>query len=113
MTARLASSILVTALLRRAEAQGGFGAVLARGDSSGGAILVVLLEKGSNPRLLERVLGAEGLYHWAFAVNRAAGEAGDMRETIERRRRFDPDLWVVELDTPSAEHFAAEMNEMD
>jgi hypothetical protein len=112
VTARLASSVLVTALLRRAEAQGGFGMVLARGDSSAGAILVVLLEKGANPRLLERVLGADGLYHWTFAANRAADE-GEMRGTIERRRRFDPDLWVVELDIPSAERFAAEMNEMD
>jgi hypothetical protein len=113
VTARLASSVLVTALLRRAESQSGFGAILARGDSSAGAILVVLLERGANPRLLERVLGVEGRYHWAFAVNRAAGEAGEMRETIERRLRFDPDLWVVELDIPSAEHFAAGMNEMD
>jgi hypothetical protein len=112
VTARLASSVLVTALLRRAEAQSGFGMVLARGDSSAGAILVVLLEKGQNPRMLERVLGAEGRYRWAFAANRPADE-GDTKGTIERRRRFDPDLWVVELDVPSGERFAAEMNDMD
>jgi hypothetical protein len=113
VTPRLASSLLVTALLRRAEAEGGFGTILAKGDSSAGSILVVLLERGANPRMLERVLGNEGLYHWAFAANRAAGEEGEMRETIARRRRFDPDLWVVELDIPAAERFAAGMNEMD
>jgi hypothetical protein len=28
---------------------------------------------------------------------------------IERARRRDPDLWVIELDIPQAEQFVAEM----
>ena len=53
---RLAGSVLVSALLRRAEAEGGFGTVLAKGDSTAGAVAVILLEKGANPRFLERLL---------------------------------------------------------
>jgi hypothetical protein len=33
-----------------------------------------------------------------------------LQDLIARRRRFDPDLWLIELDIASAERFAAEMN---
>lgn len=107
MQPRLASSVLVSALLRRAEAEGGFGAVLAKGDPAAGAIAVVLAERGASPRLFERMLQPDGSYSW-----QPSGLAGDeaVRGQIERRRRFDPDLWVVELDVAGAERFAAEMN---
>ena len=109
MTARLASSVLVTALLRQAEAQGGFGAVLARGDSTAGAILLVLAERGANPRLFERLLQPDGRYAWTQSPQRFEDGAA-LQALIDRRRRIDPDLWVVELDIASAERFAAEMN---
>ena len=108
MAARIAASVLASALIRRAEGEGGFGAVLARGDSTAGSILVILLEKGGNPRVLERLLQPGGDYAW-----RQVGISGTVPELVERRRRFDPDLWVLELDIASAERFAAEMNPAD
>ena len=109
MEPRLASSILVGALLRRAESDGGFGTVLARGDATAGAIAVVLLERGANPRFYERLLQPGGDYAWQESQPRPAGEP-ELRNLVDRRRRFDPDLWVLELDIASAERFAAEMN---
>ncbi len=64
MEPRLQSELLVTALRRRAESLGGFAAVLARGDSTAGAILVILAEKGRKARILERSLGMDGRYLW-------------------------------------------------
>jgi hypothetical protein len=110
VTPRLASSVLVTALLRLAEAEGGFAAVLAKGDATAGSILLVLLEKGGNPRIFERVLQAEGLYSWVQSSTQPAGKPEEVPDFIARRRRFDPDLWVLELDIPSAERFADGMN---
>jgi hypothetical protein len=110
VTPRLASSVLVSALIRRAEAEGGFGAVLAKGDATAGSIVVVLLEKGGNPRIFERILQADGLYGWTALANRPGGKAEEVPDFIARRRRFDPDLWVLELDIPSVERFADEMN---
>jgi hypothetical protein len=107
--ARLASSVLVGALLRRAESGGGFGAVLAKGDSTAGAILVILLEKGANPRIMERLLQPGGSYAW-----RESGQVFENAELLnsflQRRQKSDPDLWILELDIASAERFAAEMN---
>ena len=108
--ARLASAVLATALLRRAEAEGGFGAVLAKGDATAGAIAVILAEKGERKCFLERLLGADGRYAWRDSGHRSEDEAG-FQALLERRRRADPDLWILELDIASAERFAAEMNE--
>jgi hypothetical protein len=107
---RLASSVLASALIRRAEVGGGFGAVLAKGDATAGSIVVVLLEKGGNPRIFERILQQDGQYSWTPSATRLGGKAEKVPDFIARRRRSDPDLWVLELDIPSAERFAAEMN---
>jgi hypothetical protein len=110
--ARIASSILVSALLRRAEAEGGFGTVLAKGDPTAGAVAVLLTERGANPRFFERLLQPDGHYSWRESGQQPLDEPGELQALIERRRRFDPDLWLIELDIASAERFAAEMNSM-
>jgi hypothetical protein len=110
MEPRLATSLLVTALVRRAEAEGGFAAVLARGDAMAGSMLVVLTEKGAKTAVYERALQPDGGYEWVAATGQTTENPAEVPEFIARRRRFDPDLWVVELDIPSIERFAAGMN---
>jgi hypothetical protein len=109
VTGRLASSVLVSALLRRAQAEGGFGAVLAKGDATAGAIAVILAERGVRASLLERLLQPDGSYSWQASARRLETDA-EFQALLDRRRKYDPDLWIVELDVASAERFAAEMN---
>ena len=106
---RLASSVVAGALLRRAGAQGGFGAVLAKGDATAGAIAVILAEKGRKARFLERVMQANGSYAWQSTREDVENEE-EFEKFLDRRRKSDPDLWILELDIASAERFAAEMN---
>ena len=108
--ARLASSVLVGALIRLAEGQGGFAAVLAKGDPTAGAVSVILREKGGNPRFFERLLEPDGSYAWRESGQPIENEQ-DLKLFLERRRNFDPDSWILELDIASAERFAAEMND--
>ena len=100
---RLASSVKVAALLRRVSAQGGFGAVLARGDATAGSIAIVTREAGIET-LLSPIFAMTGGYEW---VAIATGDA--VADSISRARRYDPDLWVVELDIPDAARLVAEM----
>ena len=109
MTPRLTSQVLVSALLRRAQAEGGFGAVLTRGDATAGAVMVILAERGVRTLLLERLLQPDGAYAWRDSSQTLADEDA-FRAWLERRRRHDPDLWLIELDVADAERFAAEMN---
>ena len=98
--------MLVNALVRRASAEGGVVTVLAKGDATAGAILIVAQERGENPRLLERGIGPDG--GTALIATGPAGESREVTDYWMRRRRSDPDLWVVEVDIASAERFVAE-----
>lgn len=113
MRPRLASSILVSGLLRHAEALGGFGAVLAKGDATAGSILLILRERGQAAGMMERVLQAGGEYAWQHSPIQDIDNKREIDDAVQRRRKFDPDLWVVELDIPSPERFAAEMNALN
>ena len=79
------------------------------GDETAGSILILLTERGSDPQILERLLQPDGRYAWG----RSTGDSAAVPELVARRRRFDPDLWVLELDVPSGERFAAEMIAFD
>ncbi|RYE01180.1 MAG: DUF1491 family protein [Sphingomonadales bacterium] len=66
------------------------------------------MERGANPRFFERGLGPGGepaLIPSGPSVLNSDREATDY---WHRRRTRDSDLWVIELDIPSAERFAAE-----
>jgi hypothetical protein len=95
MASRLAAGMLVSALIRRVEQAGGSAMVLARGDASAGALLIQLAERGIAGPLLERRLDMDGHYRWSPTGPDDAEQRGDY---LARRRKNDPDLWVIELD---------------
>lgn len=109
---RLATSVIVNGLVRLAEQQGGFGAVLSKGDPTAGSIVIVLVERGQRKAVLERLLLPDGSYGWRDSPGAGDNEK-DMVKFLDRRRRVDPDMWVLELDVASTERFAAEMTELD
>jgi len=100
---RLPTHILVTALVRRANDSGGFGVVLAKGDPQAGAILTIGGPSDRELRVMERGIGPSG----AIALIDTT-PPGDITDYWRRRRDSDPDLWVIELISASAERFAAE-----
>jgi hypothetical protein len=102
---RLPSRLLVDLLLRSVSAAGGFATVLAHGDDHGGQILIQCREHGILGPLLERQF--DGVWR-AVGPGVTEGEAAD-DAYIERRRRSDPDLWLIELDIPQAPQFVAEL----
>lgn len=110
MEPRVTSSVLVGALIRRAEAEGGFAAVLAKGEATSGSVLLLLTERGDRPRVYERILQPDGRYGWQQVADAPDSGSDLVRDFIARRRRFDPDLWLLELDIPSAERFADELS---
>ncbi|MHA6718511.1 DUF1491 family protein [Sphingomonas sp. RS6] len=105
---RLTSAMLVSALIRRADAAGGSAMVLARGDAGAGAVLILALERGGNPRFLERAIGPDGVPALMLSGPTQLADEGEATAYWRRRRERDPDLWVIELDIASPERFAAE-----
>jgi hypothetical protein len=106
MPARLAAGMLVAALIRRTEAAGGHAMVIARGDPTAGALLIQLADRGVAGALLERTLSSDGSYLWAPA---GPDEPTDRPAYLDRRRRSDPDLWILEVDAPDAHALVGEV----
>lgn len=100
--------MLVGVLVRRSAAAGGFATVLVKGDEISGVILIQILEKGRELGLLERVSDFTGGYRLTRCGPAPEEGAEALSQYLARRRRSDPDLWVIELDIPDAERFAAE-----
>src|SRR3546814_16138671 len=72
---RLQSRFLVDLLIRRAEAAGGFAAILASGDADAGAILVQCSDRGASGPLLERRFALTGGYSWEAVVPDESADA--------------------------------------
>ncbi len=108
-SARLTSEMLVGALIRRAMAEGGFSAVVAKGDAISGVILIQAVDRGREIGLFERVSNFTGGY--ALMRCGPSPEEGPeaLAQYMARRRKSDPDLWIVELDIPNPERFAEEI----
>lgn len=100
MSPRVAAGLLVSALVRAVERAEGHAMVLAKGDVTAGAILLVTADRGRSTGIYERTLAADGRYAWTRAGPAAVDDPAALAEWTARRRRADPDLWVVELDHP-------------
>jgi len=103
--ARVPAHLEVSGLLRAVEAAGGFATVLAKGERDAGTILVTCCEKGRNYRAYERMPRADGTRGWALSKSEDPQNPFDFSEWLERRKRQDGDLWILELDIPDAERF--------
>jgi hypothetical protein len=99
---RITSELWISALTRRIFGEGGFAAVIRRGAAEAGAIFVVTRSR----------LGTASLYGPApqsayetsrpderqFSVLIGEGEADAIDARIAREERFDPDIWVLEIE---------------
>lgn len=83
--------------------------ILAKGDETAGGFLLATRNKGRNSGLFERILGPEGSYQWQRVGPQDTVDESDTDHYIQKRQASDPDLWVIELDIPNAERFAAEI----
>lgn len=103
MSARITSKTLVGALRRAAEAAGGHAMVLTKGDEISGSVLLALADRGVVHGLRERGLAPDGSYRWVAAGPEDASDAEALSAYLDRRRKFDPDIWVVEIDLDAPE----------
>ena len=109
MVERLPAQLEATALIRRAEAEGGFGTILKGGDKDRGVLILMVTHRGKHSACLERALTQNGDYCWQQVGPAAGVEAATLADWSQKRVRFDEDLWLIELDIPDPERFVAEM----
>ena len=105
---RLTSRFLVDLLLRRTESAGGFATILAKGDEHSGVILIQCADRGRPGPLLERRFSPQGDYVWEAVGPTSLDDDEARRNYQDRRRKADPDMWMIELDVADAPQLVAE-----
>lgn len=105
---RLTSRVLVDLLIRKTRSAGGFAAVLAVGDDHGGTILIQCRDREETGPLLEKQYGPGGQPCWVGIGPAAGSDPQIFNDYYMRRRKSDPDLWLIELDIAAAPQFIAE-----
>jgi len=108
MTERLPSHVEAASIIRRVQSEGGFAALLRKGDPGRGAITLIVRERGELRGFLERELDSDFNYSWSFKPLEASQGSDSVADLVARKERFDPDFWLIELDIPQAERFIAE-----
>ena len=107
--AELKTEFWASALIRRAEIGGAFAAVVRKGDSDAGAVLVKVATLDGKARLYAPARDGEGERIW---LDLSAGALGDdeteVDAAIRKRAATDPDHWVVEVEDKHGRHFLTE-----
>ena len=71
-------------------------------------MLILVASRGRHVACLERVLGIDGNYLWQAAGPGESASSAEVQHFVDRRARFDEDLWAIELDIAEPERFIAE-----
>ena len=96
---RIKAGMWVQMALRLGNGAGRFGAVLAKGDPDAGGILVVLRGR-EGVSVLSQMRTAEGQAAWMRGTGAAPVDQPTADAYVARQRKFDPDLWVLEFESP-------------
>jgi hypothetical protein len=103
---RLTSEMFAAYVVRRVFSDGGFAAVVRRGADAAGAVFVVLRDREGAIRLLgpapQSMVDEKG--DRRFVAESVADEAA-LETRFAREARFDPDFWVVELETDRPDRY--------
>lgn len=100
---RLKSSIFVSALIRKLGNDGAFCSVLNKGAEEAGAIFICHSKSRDNNDFYgpvsQSLLPQEHQYDRYFELLNTAQSDVDISQYIQKQKRFDPDIWVVEIET--------------
>ncbi|NOR63151.1 MAG: DUF1491 family protein [Rhodobacteraceae bacterium] len=95
---RLTAEFWVYAYLRRLSLANIPAFVVHKGDATAGAVLVKSNPLDGHAILFLRTYDGDGQRVWSEL---AAGSELEMDNLITRQRKFDPDLWVIEVEDQS------------
>lgn len=92
---RLTAEFWVTAYLARLRLADIPAFIVARGDATAGAVVVKLNRLDGTAAAFARSWDATGARVWTAIAD---GPDADVEAALGRQRRFDPDLWIVEVE---------------
>lgn len=109
---RLKSGIWVAAYLRRCQIEGAFAAVRRRGAEEAGAVFIIVNRLDGSAALygpapqsaFDDAQPADRMFTAILGSATPVPEA-EVEARLAREMRFDPDIWIVEIEDRSGRHF--------
>lgn len=109
---RLKSGIWVSAYVRRCNFEGAFAVVRRRGVDEAGAIFIKINRLdgtgalyGPAPQsMFDEARPSDRLFSALIGGDKPAPEA-DIEARLTRELKFDPDIWIVEVEDRAGRHF--------
>lgn len=107
MTPRLKAGIYVRAIIRRAEVAGAQAFVVRKGSEEAGALFLKIARLDGTSVVLSPARRGEGELVWVKPLGDAADDA-KAAAYFEKQAKFDPDLWIVEIEDREGRAFVDE-----
>jgi hypothetical protein len=107
MVPRLKAGIFVRALIRRVEVAGASAYVVRKGTEEAGAVYLKLSRLDGTCTILEQVRRGEGDLAWMKPIGDAIDDER-AKAYFDKQVRFDPDLWIVEIEDRDGRAFVDE-----
>ncbi len=105
MDSRLPAHLEINGLIRAVQVAGGFATVIAKGERDAGTILIVTIDRQGHQRLFERMPQLDGSRKFVASREQNESKPLEFNDYLERRKRQDSDIWILELDIADAERF--------
>jgi hypothetical protein len=105
-TPRLKAGIFVRALIRRAEVEGASAFVVKKGAEEAGAVFLKISRLDGTSDVLMQARRGEGDLVWMKALTAATEDAA--RTYFDKQKKFDPDLWILEIEDRQGRAFVDE-----
>jgi hypothetical protein len=104
---RLKAGIFVRALIRRTEVAGASAFVARKGAEEAGAVILTVSRLDGTCLLLNQARDGKGNLVWARALGGWSDEAR-ARVWLDKQIKFDPDLWILEIEDRQGRAFVDE-----
>ena len=103
----LSTDLWAAALIRRAELAGAFATVARKGDARAGTVIVKAFDTSNRrARLYSEAFGPDGERLWMQPVE--SEFESELDDYLQRQIRYDPDLWIIEIEDREGRHFITE-----
>jgi hypothetical protein len=104
---RLKAGIFVRALMRRADVAGASAFIVRKGAEEAGAVVLAVSRLDGTCLLLNQARDGKGNLVWARPLGDWSEETR-ARAWLDKEIKFDPDLWIVEIEDREGRAFVDE-----
>ncbi len=98
--ARLKSELRVQAWLRRAGGLGLMAAVVRKGEPESGTVILKINRHAAGCEVYSPATDPNGASAWLRAFPKGPASEVEADAYLQRQTKYDPDLWVLEIEDP-------------